>query len=187
MIGSVREIKILRKRHNLTQNQLAKLSGVSQSLIAKVEAGIIDPSYSKFRKIYDSLTSIKEKNEPKAGDFMNGKIISVQGTSLLKDAVKRMKHNKISQLPVVNKKGEIKGLISETDVLEKMQKGKNINKTEVSEIMENVPPTVPKETPLKIVVELLRVNSLVVITDKGSSKGVITKSDVLNLLANEKF
>ena len=171
MIGSIAEIKILRKRHNLTQSQLASLSGVSQSFIAKVEAGLIDPSYGKFRKVYDSLTSITEKNEPKAGDLMNRKIISVGERSLLKDAVKKMNRYKISQLLVVDREGGIKGMVSETDVLEKMQDGRNINQTSIREVMENVPPTVPRETPLKVVVELLRVSPLVVITDKGSFRG----------------
>ena len=41
------EISRLRKQLGLTQAELAKLSGVSQSLIAKLEAGKIEPSYSK--------------------------------------------------------------------------------------------------------------------------------------------
>ena len=50
MLADLSEIRILRKQHNLTQSQLARLAGVSQSLIAKLEAGLIDPGYANFRK-----------------------------------------------------------------------------------------------------------------------------------------
>ena len=187
MIGSVGEIRVLRKRHNLTQKKLAELSGVSQSFIAKVEAGLIDPGYSSFRKVYDCLAGMKEKSEPRASDLMNRKIISVRETCYVKDAVGEMKRHGISQLLAVSRKGGVTGLVSEADVLERVQKGKSIGRTKVSEIMQGVPPTVPKNTPLKAVIELLRFSSLVIVADKGGSVGVITKSDVLNRLSGEKF
>ncbi len=49
------EIKHLRKKFGLTQSQLAKLSGVSQSLIAKIEADRIDPTFSKAQKIFEAI------------------------------------------------------------------------------------------------------------------------------------
>ena len=51
----VKSIGSLRRKLNLTQKQLAKLSGVSQSLIAKIESNRIDPSYSKVVSIFHAL------------------------------------------------------------------------------------------------------------------------------------
>lgn len=48
-------IKEQRKRLDLTQNQLAKMAGVSQSLVAKIEAGSIDAAYSKVKRIIETL------------------------------------------------------------------------------------------------------------------------------------
>ena len=79
MLAEIAEIKVLRKRHNLTQSQLAKLAGVSQSLIAKLESGMIDPSYTNFRKIYDVLTGLKEEREAKAEEVMSKRIIDRPG------------------------------------------------------------------------------------------------------------
>ena len=50
------DIARLRKQLGLTQPELAQLSGVSQSLIAKLEAGKIEPSYTKVKSIIDTLT-----------------------------------------------------------------------------------------------------------------------------------
>ena len=40
------EISKLRKKLGISQSELSELSGVSQSLIAKLEAKKIDPSYT---------------------------------------------------------------------------------------------------------------------------------------------
>ena len=117
MLAEINELKVLRKRHNLTQNQLAKLAGVSQSLIAKTEAGLIDLSYSNFRKIHDTLAGIGEKKEPKAGDILNRKIIAVNKSEPLSEAVKKMRLHGISQMPVMESQN-IVGLLAETDGIE---------------------------------------------------------------------
>lgn len=182
MLADIKELKILRKRHNLTQSQLAKLAGVSQSLVAKVESGVIDPSYTNFRRLYEVLTGLQESNEPKARDLMTEKLITASRDSTLPDIIKKMKQHGISQLPVMERESII-GLVSETDVIEMLHEGRDVRKLKASDVMENVPPTVPVETPLRVVTELLRVSPLIVITDKGKAKGVITKADILNRLA----
>ena len=182
MLAEINELKVLRKRHNLTQNQLAKLAGVSQSLIAKTEAGLIDLSYSNFRKIHDTLAGIGEKKEPKAGDILNRKIIAVNKSEPLSEAVKKMRLHGISQMPVMESQN-IVGLLAETDVIESIHLGKDIKKMKVADAMQTAPPSVPDITPLRIVTELLRVSPLVVITQKGNALGVLTKSDILNKLA----
>jgi Predicted transcriptional regulator with C-terminal CBS domains len=40
-----RELERIRKQVGMTQKELAKLSRVSQSLIAKIERGDVDPSF----------------------------------------------------------------------------------------------------------------------------------------------
>ncbi len=182
MLNEIGEIRILRKRHSLTQSQLAKLSGVSQSLIAKVEAGVLDPSYSNFRKISEVLDGIGEEKETKAGEVAKSRIISAGRNETLSEAVRKMRQHGISQLPVIEK-GVVVGLLAETNVIESIHSGKDIKKLKVSDVMGEAPPTVPVKTPLKVVTELLRVSPLIVVTDKGKPTGVITKADVLNRLA----
>lgn len=52
---------IAKKRHqlNLKQTELAKKAGVSQSLIAKLEAGKIDSSYTKVKTIFEVIDHLR--------------------------------------------------------------------------------------------------------------------------------
>ncbi|MBW2980082.1 CBS domain-containing protein [Candidatus Woesearchaeota archaeon] len=169
------EIKQIRKKYGLTQSDLAKMSGVSQSLIAKIEAGRIDPTFSNAQKIFAALTDMGKKHEINAGQLMTAKIISVKPSDDIKDAIKKMKNNSISQMPVIEEHKSI-GIISEAIVLEAMlgNKGKK-----VEDIMGDAPPIVSKKTTGSVVSHLLKVIPMVIVSEEGKLVGVITKSDLL--------
>ena len=59
------EIKEIRKKFGLTQGQLAQIAGVSKSLIAKIEAGRLDPTFSKAQKIFEAIDTLGKKKELK--------------------------------------------------------------------------------------------------------------------------
>jgi predicted transcriptional regulator len=84
----------------MTQQELAKKSAVSQSLIAKIESGRIDPTYSKVVQIFGALNSESKQSELKARDIMNKKIISITSDMTVKDAVHLMRKHEISQMHV---------------------------------------------------------------------------------------
>jgi len=174
----VREIKTIRKQFGLTQAELAKKSGVSQSLIAKLESGKIDASYSKVRQIFNFLESMHKKQELKAGDIMRKSIIPIGPEASISSAIQKMRKHGISQLPVVSS-GNCIGMISETIILDSILK-KNAQK--VGEIMGDAPPVVSKKTPISAVSELLRNLPIVMVSDKGKLVGVVTKSDLLGKL-----
>ena len=75
MTHELSEIKKIRKTLGLTQTDLAKRAAVSQSLIAKIESNKIDPTYTKTKKIFDTLNDLENKEEIKAEELMNKKII----------------------------------------------------------------------------------------------------------------
>ena len=66
MSYELKDIKDIRKKFNLTQSDLAKKADVSQSLIAKIEAGRLDPTYSNAQKIFEALDTLTKKEETKA-------------------------------------------------------------------------------------------------------------------------
>lgn len=171
-------IKLLRKKHSLTQSGLAKLAGVSQSLIAKIETGRIDPTFSHAKRILEVLRGIDTEQEPKAEQLVTHKIISVGKNEPLSECVRKMKANSISQLPVTEGK-HVVGLVSETNIIEKLAEGENPNRLLVKDVMEEAPPIVVKTTPLSAVTELLRHSPLVIVAENGKPKGVITKADIL--------
>ena len=171
----INEIKHIRKKLGLTQNELANRAQVSQSLIAKVESGRLDPTYSNAKKIFDALKELSKKHEAKASEIMTNRIISVAPKDNIKEAINKMKKFNISQMPVIEEHKSI-GLVSEAIILEAMlgHKGKKIN-----DIMEDAPPVVSKNTSISAISDLLKFYPLILVSEEGKLKGVITRSDLL--------
>ena len=174
-IEDPKEIKEIRKKLGLTQSELSKRSGVSQSLIAKVEAGILDPTYSKLKKIISALSEAGKKKELKADKIMNPKVIYVNPGDKIKDVIKKMKRHGISQLPVIEEHKAI-GVVSETTILDALlsKKGKHVR-----DIMTDAPPIVSKNSSVSVISNLLQFYPMVLVSENGRMKGVITKSDLL--------
>lgn len=170
------EIKALRRRLGLTQQALARAAGVSQSMIAKIEAGTLDPGFTTGKKILNVLRSFAHEEDLKARDIMQRHIISVTPESRVKAAVKKMERYAISQLPVM-KEGVIVGLLTEKTVLQHLEDLHE--ETIVAQIMEDAPPIVPGEAPMRVVSELLTHYNLVLVKEHGRLRGLITKADLL--------
>lgn len=175
MAYEIEEIKEIRKRLGLTQGQLAQRAAVSQSLIAKVESGRLDPAYSKAKKIFKALDSLGTKKELKAWQIMNRKVLSVKPGEGVRAVIEKMKKAGISQMPVIEENKSI-GVISESIILEALLNKKG---NRVEEIMEDSAPVVSKNTSISAVSNLLRFCPMVLVSDNGKLKGVITKSDLL--------
>ncbi len=176
---SLKEIKLLRKKYNLTQKQLAKQAGVSQSLIAKIEAERIDPTYSKVKMIFIALERLKEGQEIKAEEVMNKDVFFSNRGESVKKIIEIMKNKGISQMPVKDSQ-KIIGVVSESTILSKILKfPEKATFLKVEEVLEDGPPIVSKNTKLTTISYLLQEFSLVLVVEKGEIKGVITKTDLL--------
>ncbi len=182
MLPELSEIKRLRKKHGLTQFNLARMSRVSQSLIAKIESDKIDPAFTNVRKVLDVLYSMNEQAEHKAEELMVRKITSCCSSDPVDVAIRNMRVQGISQLPVIDGSVAV-GLVTESNLLEILAAGKKVTGIRVEEVMQEAPPIVSKKTPLRIIIDLLRYSPLVLIADNGKFEGVITKSDVLKFRA----
>ena len=168
--------------HSATQNQLAKLSGVSQSLIAKLESGNIDPSYSKTTAILNALDSIEKKGVAKAEEIMSKGLISVSPKAKVSVVIKLMKDNEISQLPVLENLLVV-GSVSEKSILDAISKGEKITlESPVEEVMDEPFPQLDQGVSTNLVAELLKYNSAVLLTKKGKITGIVTKSDLLKTI-----
>ena len=63
LMFEIDDIVRLRKQLGLTQTELAKLSGVSQSLITKMEAKKVEPAYSKVKILIETLQKKKRSDK----------------------------------------------------------------------------------------------------------------------------
>ncbi|MBI4451806.1 CBS domain-containing protein [Candidatus Woesearchaeota archaeon] len=175
------EIKKVRKKIGLTQTQLANRAGVSQSLIAKIESGRIDPTYTKTQKIFAALSELEKKEETKANQIMTARLISVSPSDSIREAIAKMKKFQISQLPVIDNH-KLVGLVSESTILEAMLNSKG---NHVEDVMQESPPIVSKTTSVQVVSSLLKHFPMVIVSEGGKLVGLITKSDLLGNLYRE--
>lgn len=178
--------EILRKRKllGLTQKQLSKLAGVSQSLIAKLESGKIDPSYIKVKAIFDTLRMLEVKKEAQAREILNDNVVGIQKKASISDAVQLMMDYGYSQLPVFDGEHAV-GSISEKIILNQMLESKKLNQVSlllVEKVMDESFPQVGDDAPLSLVSSLLEVYPAVLITKKGKVIGITTKADLLKIL-----
>lgn len=176
---SLENIKRIRRNLNLTQKQLSSIAEVSQSLIAKIESGKIEPSYSKAIKIFSSLENFQKKESLKARHIMTKKIFCLSPDDSIKKAARIMSKNEISQLPVMKDK-KITGLITESAIL------RNPNSNKIKDIIEDAPPIISINTPISTISHLILIHPMLIVQDRGKIKGVITKSDIIRKKFNQK-
>ena len=172
------DIKKIRKKLGLTQVELAKKAGVSQSLIAKIEAGLLDPGYSKTKYIFDALEQLTQNEELSAEDVMNKKVITAKISDFVMDIIKLMKKHGISQLPVLDEEKPV-GLITEHGVLDKISQGISMNHQKAQDIMEDCTPIVTPQTKMSVLSHLLRYFPIVLVVQKGKLLGLVSKADVI--------
>ena len=175
----ITRLKHIRKKFELTQHAFAKLAGVSQSLIAKIEAGLLDPSYSNVVKLTQAINLLANEQDPDVGSIMSKTITSIESTTKVIDAIKLLKERAISQIPVMDQ-GKVIGLVSETCLVEKeLAKMKLLA---ARDVMTDSPPVISRKTKVSAAASLLRQFPLLVVQENDTYVGVVTKSDVLKLL-----
>ncbi|MBS7648182.1 MAG: CBS domain-containing protein [Candidatus Bathyarchaeia archaeon] len=184
MLPPLEEIEKRRKSLGLTQKELAKLVNLSQSMIAKIECGKLNPSYLKVKLIFDTLEKLEKKITLKAEDLLHEEVVGIEKDDSISKAVNLMLEKGYSQLPVFDR-GKSVGSITEKTVLEQILKSDDVSKLSsmsVESIMESSFPCVDMDAPLQVISTLLRYSSAVLITERGKIRGIITKADLLRVI-----
>ena len=154
----------------MSQKELGKLSGVSQSMIAKIESGRISPTYQKTKAIFDTLEGLERRNQLKAKDVSHGKVMAVQAHDPVAKGVRVMRETGFSQLPVFNG-GQVVGSLTEKVILQRLMSTPNpdeLSKQSIEQIMDEAFPTVSEDTPLSMVSALLQYEPAVLVARKGA-------------------
>jgi predicted transcriptional regulator len=167
----------------LTQTDLAKKAGISQSMIARIESGSVDPRVSTLTRI---VAVLSQKDEPlyRARDVMHTPVYTVGPADPVSRAVEIMEKNDISQIPVVDRGVPI-GCISESAIVSALEEGgmHGSGSRPVRDFMEPGFPTISLGADVRDVVHLLRENHAVLVVDGGRVAGVITKHDLIPLFS----
>jgi predicted transcriptional regulator len=182
MIIDPSDLRRVRKELGITEKELAKLSGVSQSLIAKIELGMVDPSYSKMKAISEAIMRISGL-QGKASDIMTSPVIKVSPDDTVEKAAELFEKHGISQVPVMVE-GVAVGSFTERDLIKLVSEKKDVKSAfsmRIRDVMGDILPVVGSEAPIPLVLSLLEHSQAVLVSRMGEIVGIITRADVLKL------
>lgn len=182
-IPSPKYLRELRKAAGLSQAELARRAGVSQSLIARIESGDVNPRVSTLQRILKALEEYVEE-ELKAEDIMTSPVITVKTSDPISKVADIMWENAISQVPVLDERGNVVGMIHEKSIVKAFLKHreKAVN-FQARDFMTVPPPMIPPDTPLNAVFALISDACPAVLVMKNDKVcGIITRSDVLKYM-----
>ncbi len=172
-----------RKALGLSQKELARMAGVSQSLISKIERGQLIPSYEVAVRIFEALERARRKKGcTKAAEVMSSPVIHITPEETVSRAISIMEEMGISQLPVMTG-GRVVGSVTEEGLLRKLSSLSP--DLRVDEVMEEAFPIMPADTSLSLLRDMLFLYPAVLIQEKGKIVGIVTKSDLLKGIGRE--
>ena len=181
-IPTPEELRARREALGMKQTELAKRAGISQSMVARIEAGNVDPRVSTLNKIIAVLNSA-EPRKILASQIMHIPVFTVKPSDPISRAVEIFEKNNVSQLPVVEG-GIPVGCISESVIVKAIEQ-QRLHKAHafyVRDFMEAGFPTVPPDMDVETVINILQQNHAVLVTEGRMVRGVITKHDLISLI-----
>lgn len=173
---SVESLQNLRRTVRMTQAELAIEVGVSQSYIARLERGTLDPKLSVVNKIVEVLTSRQSKT---CYDIMTIEPITIDARDSASIAVGLMQKHNFSQIPVLRGTQMI-GIITERDIIRNLQHDMTELSVEAVMSPEGVP-MIDETTPVDVTTPLFQRYQAVLVQSQGRLRGIITRSDLLKL------
>jgi CBS domain-containing protein len=120
-----------------------------------------------------------------ASDVMVKDVITVTESMPLKDVARMFVEKKITGAPVVNDKGALTGVISETDIIRKTTSIGAWSPSTVGQIMTRPAVTVSPDESLQRVCELMYNRRIhrVVVAEGTQIRGILTSMDILRAIA----
>jgi len=176
-----KQLKRVRTQLGYTQAALASAAGVSQSVIAKLEAGTVDPTFGTLSAISRALNSGIVRTGKRAVDVMTAPVISVQDSAKLSECVAVMKKGSISQMPVFSGRKMV-GTITESQIMTLVSESAEPATILEHSVKEHALPAfavVGTDTPVEALLSVFRFLPAVLVASGDEIVGIITKIDVL--------
>lgn len=187
-VPTPKELQELRKKVGLTQEDLAARVGISQSLVARIENGQVNPSIITLKRIL-SVIEDQEQVSPNLRKLLQWKghttkmlqLIGVSPDDKVRRAVILMRRHGISQLPVIKRNKSI-GCISEGTILRKLMimDSQKVFSLSVNEIMEEPFPSIDINETVELAFSKIASGvEALLIEDQGRPVGIVTKIDII--------
>jgi cystathionine beta-synthase len=127
----------------------------------------------------------------RAGDVqsrkVSGHIYTARPTDRMRDVVALMKEHNISQLPVVDDDGRLRGLVSEIDLLNHMLQADHVHQADetIEGMINTEAPVVGPNARLETLMTIISDHPAVVIVHNDRVEGILTKIDILDYLSSQ--
>ncbi|MBP6788525.1 MAG: cystathionine beta-synthase [Candidatus Promineofilum sp.] len=127
----------------------------------------------------------------RAGDIQSRKpsdrVYTARVDDRLRDVVALMKAHNVSQLPVVDESGRLRGLVSEIDLLNHMLQVDHIHQADetIAAMIDEDAPVVGPNARLETLMSLISNRPAVVIVRDDRVEGILTKIDILDYLSSQ--
>ncbi|MGH7166844.1 MAG: CBS domain-containing protein [Nitrospiraceae bacterium] len=120
----------------------------------------------------------------KAREVMNTRVMAVTRRAIGRDMAVQFLTGVYSGLPVVERDGELIGIVTEFDLLKAVQDGKDLHTVTAQDLMSVVPVTVEEDTAIgDVMKQMIKENVLrVPVVRNRKLVGVISRSDLLHHL-----
>jgi CBS domain-containing protein len=116
-----------------------------------------------------------------ARDIMTSRVVTIDPEASAQDAAQLLYQNRISGLPVVDADGKIIGIITEADIISKV----NREGLCVADIMSQNIVAISEETPVSEIAALLTERKIkrVPVVQNGKLVGIVSRADIVHAVA----
>ena len=126
-----------------------------------------------------------EKEKPLAIDLIKPhktlKLVSVRPTDKVMEAIEKLTKFNISQMPVIDENGNVKGAINDSALYAKIIKHPELKDAPVSEVMEEPFPVISGNADMsEVTTQINQQNKAVLVTDEKGELHIITMHDIIN-------
>lgn len=156
----------------MTQRELARQVGCSQSNLAKIEKGRISPSYKLAYEIFLRLEAEEHRQDRRLRDVMRTDVASFDVSQTVGEAARAAKSLGVDQFPLL-RRGHIVGSIRASSLI-----GVKAD-TPLGAVKGPPLPTVPPDTPVPAILSLLKSTGAVVASEDGRICGIVSAQDLL--------
>jgi CBS domain-containing protein len=114
-----------------------------------------------------------------------GRVITIEETASVADAIARLVQNNIGSLPVVDEAGALVGVFSERDVLRLVHnRGERFSRERVGDVMTRNPTTCGTEDDVDVVMGQMSERRIakVPVIDEGRLIGIVSVGDVIKVM-----
>jgi CBS domain-containing protein len=120
----------------------------------------------------------------KAREVMNTRVMAVTRRAIGRDMAVQFLTGVYSGLPVVERDGELIGIVTEFDLLKAVQDGRDLHTVTAQDLMSVVPVTVEEDTTIgEVIKQMVKENILrLPVVRNRKLVGVISRSDLLHHL-----